>query len=83
MTVSMIQAEVGMSHASVTAMLADTNPVLTVGRTKLYQRKAVWDLVYERNQQVLGFLGFPVNPSESYDLIVTPAVSDDAAEGQE
>jgi len=65
-TTSGLAAELGMSVQTANAILADV-PSVKVGRTHLYERSAVRQVIAEKNSKVLQFLGFPVDLSLSYD----------------
>lgn len=65
-TTSGLATELGMSVQTANVILAEV-PSVKVGRTHLYERSAVRQVIAERNEKVLQFLGFPTDLSLSYD----------------
>lgn len=79
-TVGDLSKELSVSPQTAKAMVGDLPVALSVGRTHLYFRSQVRDVVRQRNQTVLNFLG--VRPeTESYDTVITDAAP--ASENQE
>lgn len=73
-TVADLSKELGVSPQTAKSMVSDLGVALSVGRTNLYYRLDVREVVRQRNEAVLNFLG--VRPeSESYDTVITDTVS--------
>jgi len=64
-----LATELGVSVQTAVAILKDV-PRKTVNRTHLFDKALVRQAVAEKNEKVLQFLGFPVDLSASYDVLV-------------
>lgn len=69
-TVSDLVTELGVSIPTARGIVADLTEVATINRTHFYDRGDVKRELYERNRQLLDFLGY-LSLSESYDVTVS------------
>lgn len=65
-TVAQLVEELGVSTPTARGMVEELTVVVTINRTHFYDREDVKDVLRQRNDKLLDFLG-ALSPEDSYD----------------